>query len=75
MLDYRTGIKGFLLKGFLLGLSRQGQMQVKKVAAYSPAGLHGRVDSVCGFHSTGVGSIPSRGTCLLTERDACEICV
>ncbi len=37
--------------------------------------LHGRVDSVCGFHSTGPGWIPSRGTCMPTEPDACCICV
>ena len=36
---------------------------------------HGRVDGVCGLHSTGPGSIPSRGACMLTEPDACEIYV
>ena len=36
---------------------------------------HGRVDSVYSFYSAGPGSIPRRGTCLLTEPDACYICV
>ncbi len=39
--------------------------------SYSPLWLHGRVDSVCGFHSTDPGSIPNQGTCMPTEPDAC----
>ncbi len=35
--------------------------------------LHGRVDSVCRFHSTGPGSIPTQGTRLPAEPHACHI--
>ena len=36
-----------------------------RICAASGCRLHGCVDSVCDFHSTDPGSIPSRGTCLL----------
>ena len=63
-----------------MGKQQQVNMKAFLVPApfvyrYPLHGLHGRVDSVCGFHPTGPGSIPSQGTCMATEPDACEICV